>query len=470
MTDKITDKKKQWLVVFSLSIGILMASLDFSIVNVSLPTITGYFGTNTDTASWVVLSYFLANMGLTLVVGRVGDIWGFKKIYVWGMALFTLSSFMCGASQSIEMLIISRVMQGIGGAMFSTLVLAMISAYLPAEFRGKYIGIVSMCKSLGVMMGPGIGALITSYVSWKWVFFVNIPFGIAAFASAAVLLRQDTAKKAHAKFRIGEALLLIVSLTIFFYITSSGETLGWLSPLVLTLLVSSGFGIVMFVRTELKIDSPLINLSLLKISGLSMGLIANTLRFVIIFGMNFLLPFYFEIGLNISLKVSGLLLMIPSGLMVVMSPFTGRLSDRVGAQMLCILGMALSVVCFIMLTLGGSQAALWYVVMSMVVLGLSSGFFSSPNDVLIMSHAPKGMEGLVSSLNIMANRVGGTIGIIVFQNVVSLSMPQGMDIRPGVPQAVLHRAFENSFIAAAVLSAIVIVFSFLAKDAKKNAV
>ncbi len=467
MPEKITDKKQQWLVVFSLSIGILMASLDFSIVNVSLPTITEYFGATTETASWVVLSYFLANMGLTLVVGRVGDIWGFKKIYILGMALFTLSSFLCGASMSIEMLIIARVMQGIGGAMFATIVLAMVSAYLPSEYRGKYIGIVSMCKSIGVMMGPGVGALITSYVSWKWVFLVNIPFGVVAFASAAMLLQRDSVKKDRARFRIAEALLLIVSMTVFFYIMSSGENYGWLSPFVATLTVSSALGIVLFVRMELKVESPLINLSLLRIKDLSMGLLANTLRFVIIFGMNFLLPFYFEVGLNISLKTSGMLLMIPSGLMVVMSPVTGRLSDKVGSRKLCVLGMALSVVSFLMLVLGPQQAALWYVAASMVVLGLSSGLFSSPNDVLIMSHAPRGMEGLVSSLNIMANRVGGTIGIIVFQNIAALSMPKGMDIRPGVPQAILHNAFENSFIAATILSVVTIVFSFLAKDPGK---
>ncbi|MEO5357907.1 MAG: MFS transporter [Nitrospirae bacterium YQR-1] len=467
MSGKIIDNKQQWFIVFSLSVGILMASLDFAIVNVSLPTITAYFKTTTEHASWVVLTYFLANMGLTLVIGRLGDIWGFKRLYIWGMAIFTLSSLACGASLSVEMLIVARVLQGIGGAMFATLVLAMITSYLPSEYRGKYIGIVSMCKSLGVMMGPGAGAMITSYVSWKWIFFVNIPFGIAAFASAAMLLRKDVSQSNVKKLRLGEFVIAIAAITLFFYTLSIGDSYGWFSPLVLTLLVVSGFGLVFFVRMELKLEAPLINLSLLGNIDLSMGLIANTLRFVIVFGVNFVFPFYFEIAMGYSLKISGILLMIPSALMIVMSPFMGRVSDKIGSRMLCVTGMCLSLVCFLMLVLYPG-AGFWYILASMVVLGLSSGLFSSPNDALIMGHAPKGMEGLASSLNILANRAGGTFGIIVFQNIIALSLPAGVDIKPGVSPQILHRVFENTFIAAAVLSAMVIVFSFFAKDAKRE--
>jgi EmrB/QacA subfamily drug resistance transporter len=254
------------LLILSISLALFMSALDGTIVNIALPTISEAFHVSTTTVSWVATIYLLVMAGCVLVFGKIADIVGFKRIFIAGFFIFTLGSFFCGVLpdlfDSLSWLIGSRVFQAVGGAMITAIGPAMVTAFIPLEHRGKAMGIVLTFAALGTALGPSLGGFLTQYLTWHWIFFINVPVGIFAILLGLAVIPKAAARGDLAGFDRTGAVLVFTGLASLLFVVSEGQHLGWTSPGILTLALVAAVTLAWFVRHELAYKDPLLDLRL----------------------------------------------------------------------------------------------------------------------------------------------------------------------------------------------------------------
>jgi len=281
----------KWLILSAVMLGTFMAPLDASIVNTVLPDITRYFKTDISIAQWVPTVYLLTISCLILLYGRLGDIIGYKKIFLYGLAGFTVASVLCGASQSIWMLITFRAVQGLAAGMLMAVGFAIVTAAFPPFERGKAMGIYAICIAVALGLGPTLGGLIAEHLSWHYVFFINVPIGIVSVIwGTRIIPRSDT--------HPGQRLDLVGALTAFVFLTSlllyanRGEPWGWLSSSSIILLVVAVLSGIFFLRVERRSEQPMLNLSMFTSRRFSFANLSALLSFMSLYAVVFLTPFY----------------------------------------------------------------------------------------------------------------------------------------------------------------------------------
>src|SRR5437667_1121246 len=230
------EHASKWAVLAIVAVGVFMATLDSSIVNISLPTIARSFGVPLSGAvEWVIIAYLVVIAAVLLTAGRVADMLGHKPIWTTGLAIFTLGSALCGAAPSLAFLIAARGLQGLGGALIMAISPAMLTGAFAASERGRALGLNAVVVALGVSTGPTLGGIITTYLSWRWIFFVNIPLGIVGVL-ATLLVLTEKMRWGQGKFDPVGALLLAIGLAALTLGVSFGQEWGWSSPLLLSTL------------------------------------------------------------------------------------------------------------------------------------------------------------------------------------------------------------------------------------------
>ena len=243
-----------------------MASLDGTIVNIALPTISESFNISSSTVSWVSTIYLLVMAGCVLIFGKISDIIGFKKIFLSGFVVFTLGSFLSGflpeALNSFYMLVGSRVIQAVGGAMIASIGPAMIAAFIPMSFKGKAMGIIMTIAALGMALGPTLGGFLTQYMSWHWIFFINIPVGIIAFMLGAKVIPATPSRGDLSGFDKGGAALIFVGLAALLFAVSEANALGWTSLPIAGSIVIATISLGYFIIHELRSPDPILDLTL----------------------------------------------------------------------------------------------------------------------------------------------------------------------------------------------------------------
>ncbi|MDD1705257.1 MAG: MFS transporter, partial [Methanoregula sp.] len=253
--ENIGSKKSFTLLLLSISLATFMASLDSTIVNIALPSISEAFNVSTTTVSWVSTSYLLVMVGCLLVFGKISDVIGYKKIFLSGFAIFTLGSFACGFLPEFVLgfpaLVISRMFQAVGGAMITSVAAAMIAAYIPTEQKGKAMSIIMLFAALGTAIGPTIGGVLTQYLSWHWIFFINVPVGIFAILLGAKIIPASQRVERIGTFDRTGSVLIFAGLASLVFDVSEGMTLGWTSPVILVVSAIMAVTLGWFVLREL---------------------------------------------------------------------------------------------------------------------------------------------------------------------------------------------------------------------------
>ncbi|MGH2510505.1 MAG: MFS transporter, partial [Ktedonobacteraceae bacterium] len=249
-----TDKQpNKWAVLAILAIGIFMATLDSSIVNISLPTIARYFLVPLNGAiEWVIIAYLVVIAGMLLTIGRLSDIVGRKLLWTIGLVAFTLGSALCGAAPTLLMLIIARAFQGLGGALVMSISPAMLISAFPPEERGRALGMNTISVALGTSIGPTVGGLITANFSWRWIFYVNVPFGLIGVIATLLVLKEQQTQRSGRFDPIG-ALLLALGLIALTLGLSFGGEWGWSSPALLSTLILSVISFAALVWVERRV-------------------------------------------------------------------------------------------------------------------------------------------------------------------------------------------------------------------------
>jgi EmrB/QacA subfamily drug resistance transporter len=396
---------------------------------VSLPTLAQVFHTHLSFIQWVLLVYDLSIIGLVLTLGRLGDLYGRRRIYVGGFLLFALSSFLCGLSQSSTQLIAFRIVQGVAGAMIVANGRAIASLVAPSSERGQALGLTSMAFHIGYMTGPTLGGFIIDAIGWRWIFHLNIPFALAIAYGAWSILKDRPQKPESLKVDFVGALFLLLANTSFVYSMNQAPHLGFAHPVVWSLLVVSASTLFLFIRTELRVDSPILSLSLFRgrsftTANLSLFFITCTQS-----AISVLLPFYLQNLRGFTPTQMGWILMASSVVIIMVAPVAGWLSDRFGSRLLCTAGAIIIVIGQFLIASLTSESSVFDMVFPQLLTGFGWAIFNSPNQSAILSSVPRDKVGAASGMTVTTGRIGGAIGIAL-SGAVLTSLLSGSGLTP----------------------------------------
>jgi EmrB/QacA subfamily drug resistance transporter len=443
-----------WLVVGTVCIGAFMGQVDASIVQLVLPELEVEFQARVSEVSWVAVAYLLAVAALLPIFGRLADLMGRKPLYTAGFLIFVFGSALCGLAPTLGILIAARVVQGIGAALVQANSVAIIVAAVGRVHRGRAIGIQAAAQAVGLSAGPALGGLVISSLGWRWVFFLNLPVGLAGSVLAWLLLPQTERVGQAGRFDWQGALVLAPALTCLMVALNEGAGWGFTSPALLGCLLVAAVLLGVFIRREMRTKGALLDLELFRNPVFAAGNIAGMLSYGILFGIFFLLPFVLERVYRFGALGAGLYLAIIPVLLGGAAPVSGWLSDRLGARWLTVGGMLIVVVGLVLLRLAiaGEVEDLWLVGLSMAIFGLGQGLFIAPNNSAIMASASPAQTGEAGGLLNLMRSLGMSAGIALAAAVLSWQLAS----LPGRSTGTLH-APRHDLIAAAHL--VIVMFA-----------
>lgn len=411
-----TAERNRWITLVVLCLGFLMVILDSTIVNVALPSIQDDLGFSQSGLAWVVNAYLIAFGGLLMLAGRLGDLIGRRRVFLAGVALFTLASVLCGAAQSQEVLVVARFVQGAGGALSSAVILGMIVTLFPQPGeRARAIGIYSFVAAGGASVGLLAGGVLTEAINWHWIFFVNVPIGIATLVAAVRLIERDEGIGLEQGADAPGALLLVGALMLTVYTIVGTEDAGWGSARTIGLGVLAIALLAAFVAREQRAAHPLVPLRIFRSRVVTGANVVQMLMISGMFGVFFLGALYYQRILGYDAVEVGLaFLPVALGIAVMSVGVSARLIMRYGARRTLVPGLALVAVglaLFVRAPIDAQYAT--DLLPSMVLIGVGAGLSFPSLMTLAMSGATEQDSGLASGLVNTSQQMGGALGLAV---------------------------------------------------------
>jgi EmrB/QacA subfamily drug resistance transporter len=417
--------ERKWWVLLSIGIGTFMSALDASVVNVILPVIQGEFGCEVAAVQWVVTIYLLAVSVLLLTFGRLGDLRGYRFVYISGFGLFVIGSALCGLSPNVMTLIVFRGLQAIGAAMLFASSPALLTEHFPASQRGQALGMQATMTYLGLAFGPALGGWLMQAFSWRVVFYVNVPIGALAMACAIRFIPSQRRHAAVERFDYLGSLVFMAGLVALLLALNQGHEWGWASRQVLTLFAVSAALLALFILIERRTAQPMLDLSLFGRRVFSASVTAAVLNYVCMATIGFLMPFYLIQARGMGTAQAGMLLTIQPLMMAIAAPISGTISDRIRSNLPCSFGMAILAGGTLSLSLIGAQTSLLYIAAAFCATGLGTGVFISPNNSALMGSAPPDRRGIAAGTLATARNVGMVLGVGLSGAVLTTVLVQG---------------------------------------------
>lgn len=406
------EYSRKWYVMAAVAMSIFLATIDGSAVNVALPTLVRDLNAPFPTIQWVVLSYLLTQVTLLLSVGRLGDMIGKKRIFNAGFVVFTSGSVLCGLAPDVYWLIGFRVLQAIGAAMTLALGTALVTEAFPPTERGRALGIIGAVVSIGIVVGPTAGGILIEALSWRWIFFVNLPVGVVGTMMAYYFV-PDSRPSGRQRFDYWGAVSLFVSLLSLLLALTIGQQVGFGSLPIRLLFLSWSVFLVIFITIELRTEQPMIDLRIFKNRLFSVNLVTGFLSFVSIAGVFILLPFYLEEVMGYNTRQVGYLLAVIPVMLGVTAPVAGGLSDRFGPRPVIVVGLFLCLVGYVATSTLQIETTTSGYIIRLLPIGIGMGTFQSPNNSAIMGSVTKERLGIASGLLALTRTLGQTVGIAV---------------------------------------------------------
>ncbi len=419
----------KWAILAAVMLGSIMGPLDGSIVNTVLPSITEYFHTDISVAQWVPTIYLLTISCLILLYGRLGDMIGYRTVFLSGLAAFTVTSVLCGASQNIWMLIAFRALQGLAAGMMMSVGYAIVTTAFPPRERGKAMGIYAISIAVGLGLGPTLGGLIAQH-SWRYVFFINVPVGITAVFWGYRIIPQGV-RKAGQRLDIWGAATAFVFLTSLLLYANRGDDWGWLAPAAVALLGTALASLGLFIWIERRAAQPMLNLSLFANRVFAFANLSALLNFMATYAVVFLTPFYLRIVLHYDILKIGLVMAASPVATLFVAPLSGAISDRIGTRPLAFCGMCLSAAGLFLLSRLQVGSDALDVAWRLAIAGMGAGLFQSPNNSAVMGSVPIANLGVASGILAAMRNVGMVLGIAVAGAVLYNCAPVTHSMQPG---------------------------------------
>ncbi len=423
----------QRLILASVCLASLLGALDMSIVNIANPTIIKSFQVSVGMGSLVILAYMLTTSALILFMGKLGDRYGFHPLFITGLVVFGIGSFLCGIAPDIYFLIGSRILQATGAAMFSAIGPAIITGFLPESTRGKSLGYLIALSAIGFALGPGVGGFITQYASWQWIFFLNLPVvGIALLLSWHALPWQELPAVQKPLQFSGVAAFILATLCILLAF-SLFQVPGTPDLMLISLFVAGVLLGLIFWQLEKRNPDPLISPALIKDPDFRSGLAASFIVTLLFSGVTYLMPLYLLNSHHLDTFTSGMIMTVPALLSFIVAPLAGNLADRYGTRRISMIAVAVAAAGFLVFVTYNPTTILVVIIIGMLVTRVSTSAFFGPNGKLIMNHCPEGAVGNGSGVMMMIRYVGFVFGIVVFQSVFAFRMYAAGIPRDGTP-------------------------------------
>jgi len=416
-----------------------------SSVNVALPSIGRELSLDAVALGWVATAYLLSSAAFLVPVGRIADIYGRKRVFVGGIAIFTLTALLSGIASSGGMLISFRVFQGIGVAMFAGTGVALLTSAFPAAERGKVLGLNAAAVYTGLALGPVLGGILTQHLGWRSIFFLTVPLGLVIIGLGLWKLRGEWTGAKGEKFDVvGSVIYSLALVAVVYGFTLLPEMSGvWL-------LVGGVVGLFGFARWEMKIRSPVLDINLFRNSrAFTFSSLAALLEYSPILAVSFLISLYLQYVKGFNPESAGLILIGMPTASAVLAPFAGRLSDRIEPRIVASVGMALTAIGVAIFVFLDEKTPLGLVIGNLVLVGFGQAFFSSPNTNAVMSSAPRTAYGVASAIVATMRQIGFVLGMGVTMLMLALYIGR-VQITPEY-YPLLQQSMRTSFIILAIL-------------------
>ncbi|MFI5372461.1 MAG: MFS transporter [Candidatus Eisenbacteria bacterium] len=401
----------------ALALGTVMATLDISVVNIALPTLSRVFGVSLTTIEWVVLAYVLTITGLLLTLGRISDAVGRRRVYGIGLLVFVAASALCAAASTAHLLVAARAIQGLGAAMMTANASALlIASFAPSE-RGRALGAFGAVVGVGLALGPPFGGLVVAHLSWRWIFAANLPLGLAAFWMLRVRVPEDPP---GGRLRIDPtaALLWSAALIAVLLALSRGPDQGWGAPSVWGAFATAALLGAWFVALQARAVDPLLPRDL-RTRPFAIGLTLTLIGQALSIAVGFHMPLFLEEVWGFTAAESGRWLAVLPVVALFMAPAAGRWVDRLGTRPLTMTGMALTAAGLAVLATLGATPRPMGLIGGLALVGIGQGMFAVSNSTAILSSAPPARLGVASGLQATMRNLGIASGSAVTAAVVA---------------------------------------------------
>jgi EmrB/QacA subfamily drug resistance transporter len=409
---------RKWITLGITSIATFMGTLNSTIVNVALPVMSQELKASINTIQWVVSSYLLTTVILLLVWGKISDIYGKKYIFASGTLVFTLGSALCGLSHTLVMLTAARIIQAVGTSAMFSLSMAIVSGVFPSTERGKALGVVGTMVAIGTIAGSSLGGILVSAFGWPSIFMVNVPIGIVGSILAIIFIPEVFERQENKAFDLkGTVFFSLFIILLFTGLLLAQQGVLSVSYLILAIVIAT-VCLTIFVKVEVRAKNPLLNLELFREKEFMWGLIAAYFSFIVLNSTMLFIPFYLQDILKFRTLTSGLILSVYPISMGIVAPVSGWLSDRITHRPLTVMGMAVTAVAMILLSMLGQKSSTLEVVILLAVLGSGLAIFQSPNNARVMGSVPQNQLGIASGANALFRYIGlvsgSTFSMIIF--------------------------------------------------------
>jgi EmrB/QacA subfamily drug resistance transporter len=448
------DSRTRWLALFVLCLGDLMIVLDVTIVGVALPSIREDLGFSEASLAWVVNAYLITFGGFLLLGGRLGDLFGHRRLFLLGIVLFTLASLACGLATSQEFLIAARAVQGLGGAVVSAVALSLMMTLFtePAE-RAKAMGVFGFVAAGGGSIGVLLGGVLTDLLNWHWIFLVNLPVGVMVLALSLVLLPAARGAAGAGSLDVAGAVTVTASLMLAVYAIVNGNEEGWTSGQTTGLLAAAAALLALFLGIEARVRSPLMPLGLFRLRNVSTANVVGILWAAAMFAWFFLSALYLQLVLGYSPLQVGLAFLPGNLIMAVFSVgLSAKLVMRFGIRLPLAVGLLLAgigLLLFARAPVDGSFAV--DVLPSMILLGIGAGMAFNPVLLAAMSDVAPSESGLASGVVNTSFMMGGALGLAVLASLAA-SRTDSLLASGDAPLVALTGGYHAAFLVGAVFA------------------
>lgn len=460
-------KRNPWLILAATTLGVMMGNVDTNIVNVALPVLAHNYASSIEKTQWVISGYILVVCILLPICGRLSDIYTKRFIYLLGFAIFTVGSALCSIATSLATLVIYRLVQGVGGAMIMSNNQALVVMNVPQQLQGRALSINSMSASFGAIAGPAIGGFLLGVLSWRSIFYINIPIGILGCIIGYYVLPRDEKKLNHSLDIIGAVLFAAMVSCVLLLLNNcgSGQWVSWRNLLFVVVSVISGW---FFVRRQYRVKYPTIKFSLFKNALYLHSNIAAFIVFLVSGGNGVLLPFYLHDILGFSPGVIGMLLFIGPCAMLFLAPISGYLTDKYSAKIFIAFGVLLLMLSLFFQGTVTAHTSLWQIVVYQIMLGSGFAFFHPPNNVNLFRGVATKNFGIASSINALGRNMGRAFGVVLSSGIFSLLFTSMLHSSPPHPyNSSFLFAFKVAFFSLSILM-LVALYSVLQDERKKK--
>jgi EmrB/QacA subfamily drug resistance transporter len=412
----------KWWALSCTSLGMLLATVNSGTLVIALPDLERALGVGLLTLVWVILAFMIASTVLVLTFGRLSDVFGRKRAFVAGFAIFSVASLGAGFASGGTDLILWRILQGIGGALLFANASALVTDAFPREQLGVAMGTNVMVAGVGLVLGPVLGGALVQ-INWHWVFWFNVPIGLAGTAWAAIVLQELVRPETEQRFDWWGTLTLVLGLTGLTYGISRGGMAGWIDPLTLVALTVAAVLLPAFLMIERRTAEPMLDLSLFADRGFSSATGAAFLAGLSRFALTFVFVLYFQGARGDDPILAGIKLAPLAMGMLIASPLAGMWADRHGARWLAASGMAVSAVGMAGMTMLGTDTPYLVAAFWLLTVGLGSGMFNSPNTAAMMGSVPPHRRGIAGSTRMMLQNTGSVLSIALVLAIITSAVP-----------------------------------------------